>query len=56
MSLYTAALDTGAVLGLPLCGVIAHAAGYRAMFATVALAAVAGLVLVRLDAHAERPA
>jgi len=53
VSLYTAALDTGAVLGLPLCGVIAHAAGYRTMFGTMALAAVAGLVLVRIDARAE---
>jgi len=46
--------DTGAVLGLPLCGVIAHFAGYRTMFATMALAAVAGLALVRFDARAER--
>jgi len=52
VSLYTAALDTGAVLGLPLCGAIAHAAGYRAMFATMAVAAVAGLLLVRADARA----
>jgi len=54
VSLYTAALDTGAVLGLPLCGGIAHVAGYRAMFASLALLAVVGLALVRLDARAER--
>src|SRR5205814_1820422 len=38
VSLYTAALDGGAVLGTPLCGAIAHTAGYRAMFAVMAAA------------------
>ena len=54
MSLYTAALDGGAVLGTPLCGAIAQAAGYRTMFASAALASVLGLALVRVDAVRER--
>src|SRR5439155_609062 len=48
VSLYTAALDGGAVLGTPLCGVIAHAAGYRAMFAVMAAASLAKLHLQEL--------
>jgi len=49
VSLYTAALDGGAVLGTPLCGAIARAAGYRVMFGTMALASVAGLLLMLAD-------
>jgi len=49
VSLYTAALDAGAVIGTPLCGAIAHTAGYRVMFTTMAVASLAGLVLIRLD-------
>jgi hypothetical protein len=49
VSLYTAALDGGAVLGTPLCGALAHAAGYRVMFATMALASLGGLVLMVRD-------
>ncbi len=56
VSLYTAALDGGAVLGTPLCGAIAHAVGYRAMFTAMAAASLAGLGLVRLDAHGHRAA
>ena len=54
MSLYTAALGAGAVLGTPLCGALARAAGYRLMFTTMAVASVAGLVLVRLDGRRQR--
>jgi MFS family permease len=56
VSLYTAALDAGGVIGTPLCGAIAQAAGYRAMFGTMAVASVVGLGLVRLDARAHRAA
>ena len=49
VSLYTAALDGGAVLGTPLCGMLAEIAGYRPMFATMALASVGGLVLMLHD-------
>jgi MFS family permease len=49
VSLHTAALDLGAVLGTPLCGAIAHAAGYRPMFALMAVASVAGLALMATD-------
>jgi len=49
VSLYTAALDGGAVLGTPLCGAIAYLAGYRAMFATMAAASLAGLLLMTHD-------
>ncbi len=51
VSLYTAALDGGAVLGTPLCGAIAHAAGYRVMFAVMAAASLAGLLLMTRDAR-----
>jgi MFS family permease len=54
VSLYTAALDAGAVVGTPLCGAIAHLAGYRVMFSSMALASLAGLALVRMDALWER--
>jgi MFS family permease len=51
VSLYTAALDAGAVLGTPLCGALAELAGYRTMFAAMAAASGVALVLVRLDAR-----
>src|SRR5262249_16733136 len=57
VSLYTAALDAGAVLGTPLCGAIARAAGYRLMFALMAAASAAGLAAPargRLDAPRAR--
>jgi predicted MFS family arabinose efflux permease len=54
VSLYTAALDAGAVIGTPLCGAIAHVAGYRVMYAAMALVSLGGLALVRLDALWER--
>ena len=51
VSLYTAALDGGAVLGTPLCGAIAQAAGYRTMFAAMAAACLAGVLLMIGDAR-----
>lgn len=49
VSLTTAALDLGAVVGTPLCGVIAQLAGYPVMFGTVAVASLAGLALMASD-------
>lgn len=49
VSLYTAALDLGQTLGTPIGGAIARAAGYRVMFATMAVAALGGLALMVLD-------
>ena len=51
VSLYTAALDGGAVLGTPLCGAIARAAGYRTMFAAMAAACLAGIPFMMGDAR-----
>jgi len=49
VSLYTAALDLGQVLGTPLCGAVARAAGYRVMFAVIALTSLVGLVLMATE-------
>lgn len=49
VSLHTAALDLGAVVGTPLCGLLAEWAGWRAMFGTMAAACLAGLLLMALD-------
>jgi MFS family permease len=49
ISLHTGALDLGGVLGTPLCGAIAHALGYRTMFATVAFGALFGLAIMVWD-------
>ncbi|TMB16882.1 MAG: MFS transporter [Deltaproteobacteria bacterium] len=49
VSLYTAALDFGETLGTPVGGAIARVAGYRVMFAFMALASVAGLSLMASD-------
>jgi MFS family permease len=49
VSLTTAALDFGAVIGTPLCGVIAQLAGYPVMFGSVAVASLAGLALMASD-------
>jgi predicted MFS family arabinose efflux permease len=48
VSLYTGALDAGAVLGTPLCGAVARTS-YRAMFLMMALASLVGLPLLALD-------
>ena len=37
VSLHTAALDLGAVVGTPLCGFLAEWAGWRTMFGTMAV-------------------
>ena len=49
ISLHTASLDLGGVLGTPICGAIAHALGYRAMFASVAGGALCGLAIMLWD-------
>ena len=49
VSLYTAALDFGETLATPIGGAIAWAAGYRVMFAFMALASLAGLSLMVSD-------
>jgi MFS family permease len=49
IGLHTAAIDAGAILGMPLCGVIADALGYPAMYGATALACLAGLVLMVRD-------
>jgi MFS family permease len=49
ISVHTAALDLGGVFGTPLCGAIAQAFGYRAMFVTVAAGALCGLGIMLWD-------
>jgi MFS family permease len=49
VGLHTAAIDAGAVLGMPLCGLVAEALGYPAMYGVVALACLAGVVLMVRD-------
>jgi MFS family permease len=49
VSLHTAAVDLGAVLGTPICGLIAQVLGYPSMFAVSALACGAGTWLVMSD-------
>jgi MFS family permease len=51
VGLHTAAIDAGAVVGTPLCGVVAHGLGYPAMYAIVGLASLAGLGLMAKDAR-----
>lgn len=54
VSLYTGALDGGAVVGTPLCGAVARAFGYRVMFGLMAAASLVGLGLVVADRRRER--
>jgi len=49
MGLFTGALDLGAVVGTPLCGVLVDTVGYPAMFAVTAGACIGGVVMLRLD-------
>ncbi len=49
VSMHTAALDLGAVVGTPLCGLVAELAGYPTMFGGVAVASLAGLALMAFD-------
>ena len=49
ISLHTASLDLGGVVGTPLCGALARAFGYRTMFGTVAVGALVGLSIMLWD-------
>ena len=49
VSLHTAALDFGAVVGTPLCGFLAEFAGWRPMFAFIGLACLSGVALMAVD-------
>jgi predicted MFS family arabinose efflux permease len=51
VGLHTASIDAGAVVGMPVCGILAEAFGYPVMFSTMALACVAGIVLMAEDAR-----
>ena len=52
VSLHTAALDLGAVVGTPVCGAVADALGWRPMFALMAAACLGGVALMARDARA----
>lgn len=54
VSLVTAVLDLGAVVGTPLCGAVAETWGYPAMFTGVAAIAFGGLALVAYDRRVAR--
>jgi len=49
ISLQTAALDLGGVVGTPACGAIAELAGYRPMFVAMAVAALCGVGVMATD-------
>jgi MFS family permease len=49
VSLHTAALDLGAVVGTPLCGFLAEFAGWRPMFALTGFACLSGVALMAAD-------
>ncbi len=49
VGLHTAAIDAGAVLGMPLCGVVADRVSYPVMWSSMALACLGGLVLMARD-------
>jgi predicted MFS family arabinose efflux permease len=51
VGLHTAAIDAGAVIGMPLCGLVADRAGYPAMWILMSLACCGGLVLMARDAR-----
>ena len=53
VGLHTAAIDAGAVFGMPLCGIVAERCGYPAMFAVMALACTGGVVLMAKDGRSE---
>ena len=54
VSLHTAALDAGAVLGTPLCGLLAEHAGFPIMFRVMGAACLLGLGLMAGDTRRER--
>jgi predicted MFS family arabinose efflux permease len=49
MGLFTGALDLGAVVGTPLCGILVDTAGYAAMFAVTAGACIGGVAMLQVD-------
>jgi MFS family permease len=49
VSLHTAALDAGAVLGTPLCGLLAERLGFPVMFEVMGVACLLGLGLMAVD-------
>jgi MFS family permease len=49
ISLMTAVIDLGGVVGTPLCGAIAQVAGYRLMFVTMAVASLGGVGVMATD-------
>jgi MFS family permease len=51
VGLHTASIDAGAVVGMPVCGMLAEAFGYPVMFSTMALACIAGIGLMAEDAR-----
>lgn len=56
VSLHTAALDFGAVVGTPLCGLVAELLGWRVMFLLMGVASLAGLVSMATDPRRRRVA
>ena len=49
MGLYTGSLDLGGVVGIPVCGALAHVAGYPAMFTMVGGACMGGVMMLLID-------
>jgi MFS family permease len=54
VSLYTAALDAGAVVGTPLCGALVRAAGYRWMWTCMAASSAVAFALMAGDRTPDR--
>ena len=54
VSLHTGALDLGAVVGTPLCGLLAQWMGFRAMFQVMGLACLLGVALMAADPERRR--
>lgn len=54
VSLHTAALDLGAVVGTPICGLVAELFGWRTMFVLMGVASLAGLVCMATDPRRRR--
>jgi MFS family permease len=51
VGLHTAAIDAGAILGMPLCGLVADRLGYPTMWTLMSFACFGGLVLMARDAR-----
>jgi len=54
VSMHTAALDLGAVVGTPLCGLLAEWAGYPVMFTVMGVSCLVGVLLMGFDAARRR--